>query len=193
MRFADSGARYVSETLTVAADPGKVARLEAVKADPAAPQVIFHRVADGETLKEIAQEWQIPRGAFVLWFTTKFPELYDAALKARADDLAHEALAIADEQSEVVKENGQTYDPDVPRDKLRVDTRLKLASQWDRARYGAKDTGPAGGGITVVVDRSCGGKVEITAGGSTLTVGGVSQEREISSTDASLTEAVGEI
>lgn len=146
-------------------DPGPLARLEAVKADQAAPKVIFHRLCDGETLKEIAKAWGVPRGQFVLWYTTEHSALYDAALKARADELAHEALAISDEQAEVVKENGQKFDPEVPRDKLRVDTRLRLAEKWDRARYGSKDNGPAGGGITVVVDRSCGGTVEITAGG----------------------------
>lgn len=61
---------------------------------------------------------------------------YEGALAAVADDLAHEALAIADEQAEVKKEDGTTYDPDVARDKLRVDTRLRMASKWSRERYG---------------------------------------------------------
>lgn len=174
----------MSDTLTLQTDPGPLARLEALKKDESAPNVIFQRLADGETLKEIAKEWQVPRGAFVLWFTTTFPELYDAALKVRADEIAHEALAISDEQALAISKQGTPYDPDVPRDKLRVDTRLKLASQWDRARYGAKDNGPVGGGVTVVVDRSCGGAVEITAGGTRLLVGGVPGEREIRSTEA---------
>jgi hypothetical protein len=152
-------------------DPGPLARLEAVKADPNTALTVFHRVADGETLKSIAKSWEVPRGAFALWFTTEHAALYEAALKVRADELAHEALDISDEQAEVVKKDGTTFDPDVARDKLRVDTRLKLAGVWDRARYGAKDSGPAGG-LTVVVDRSCGGSVQIEApGGSKVVVG----------------------
>lgn len=151
--------------LVIAPDPGPLARLEAVKADGAVPHVVFQRLCDGETLKDIAKAWELPRGRFVEWFTTQHSELYEAALKVRADEIAHEALAISDEQAEVEKKDGTTYDPDVARDKLRIETRLKLAEKWDRARYGSKDNGPAGGGITVVVDRSCGGTVEITAGG----------------------------
>lgn len=115
-----------------------MARLDAVKADQGAPSVIFQRLTDSETLQQIARAWGLPKGRFVEWFTTQHAELYDTALKVRADNLAHEALSISDEQNEVVKENGQTFDPDVPRDKLRIDTRLKIASKWDRSRYGDK-------------------------------------------------------
>lgn len=118
------------------ADPGPLARLEAVKADETAPSVIFQRLAEGESLKEIAVAWKLPKGRFVEWFSTQHSDLYDAALKVRAADLALEALEISDEQNEVVTESGKTFDPDVARDKLRVDTRLKLAAKWDRQRYG---------------------------------------------------------
>jgi len=120
-------------------DPGPLARLEDVKRDEGAPGEVFRLLTDPDepmTLRQIAKAWGLPRGRFVEWFTTEHAGLYDAALKVRTDDLAHEALAIADEQCEVVKENGETYDPDVGRDKLRVDTRLKLAAKWDRKRYG---------------------------------------------------------
>ena len=160
-------------------DPGPLARLEHVKLQEATPSVVFQRLCEGETLRDIAKAWQIPVGLFVEWFTTEHLVLFDTALKVRADQLAHEAVAIADEQKEAVDKNGKVFDPEVPRDKLRVDTRLKLAAQWDRARYGAKDSGPAGGGITVVVDRSCGGTVSIQSGDSKLVVAG-RQERIIS-------------
>lgn len=94
---------------------------------------------------------------------------YEAALEAVADDLVHEALEIADEQAEVVKEDGSKFDPDVPRDKLRVETRFRTASKWGKGRYGDKETAGAGG-MTVIVDRSCGGRVEITAGGATARI-----------------------
>jgi hypothetical protein len=108
------------------ADPGPLARLEGVKGDPSAPSVIFQRVAEGETLRDVARAWGLPRGRFVEWFSTEHSELYDRALKVRADELAHETLEIAD---------GATAEDSAPR-KLRVDTRLKLAEKWDRARYG---------------------------------------------------------
>jgi hypothetical protein len=120
-------------------DEGKMARLAAVKADENVPSVVFQRLCDGETLKDIAAAWELPKGRFVEWYTVEHAPLYDAALKVRADELAHEALAISDEQCEVTTEAGKTYDPEVPRDKLRIDTRLKLASKWDRRRYGEHD------------------------------------------------------
>lgn len=109
----------------IAPDPGPLARLEKVKSDPAAPMIIFARVAEGETLWDIARAWRVPGGGLTEWFSTEHASLYDAALKVRADALAHDALTIADEKNN-----------EVPRDKLRVDTRLRLAAKWDRRRYG---------------------------------------------------------
>jgi hypothetical protein len=122
-------------------DPGPMARLEDVKADAGSATEVFRLLTDPDgrmTLSGIAKLWRVPRGRFVEWFTTTHATLYDAALKVRADELAHEALEIADEQAEVVKENGETFDPNVQRDKLRADTRLKLAAKWDRSRYGER-------------------------------------------------------
>lgn len=113
-----------------------MARLEVVVAEATTPSVVFQRVAEGETLKAIAKSWGVPVGRFTQWYATEHSDLYDSALRVRADQLAHEALAISDEQHAVEKKDGTTYDPGVPRDKLRADTRLKLASKWDRARYG---------------------------------------------------------
>ena len=150
----------------VEVDPGPMARLEAVLEDVGAPQQVFDRLAEGESLREIAADWGVPRGRFVEWFTSEHAGLYDSALRARAGELAHETLGIADG---AVSET-------VGVDKLRVDTRLRLASHWDRARYGAaKDAGA--GGVTVVIDRTCGGTVQIEApGGSKLLVSGTSAD-----------------
>lgn len=151
-----------------ARDHGPMARLADVVADEGAPSEVFRLLTDADgprTLSQIAKAWAVPKGRFIEWFTTTHSALYDAALKVRADEIAHETLSIADEQAEVVKKDGSTFDPDVGRDKLRVETRLKLAAQWDRPRYGSKED-RSGGGITVIVDRSCGGTVEIEAGGA---------------------------
>lgn len=102
--------------------------------------VIVQRLTDGETLKEISRAWQIPYGRLAQWIVedTDRTAKYEAALRIWADALAQEAIAIADEQKEAEKPGGGTYDPEVGRDKLRIETRLKIASKWDRARYGDK-------------------------------------------------------
>lgn len=53
-------------------------------------------------------------------------ERYDFALKVKAEVIAHECLGIVDGADK----------EDVPGAKLRADTRLKLASKWNRDRYG---------------------------------------------------------
>jgi hypothetical protein len=148
-----------------------LARLDEVKADPTTMSVISQRVAEGETLKEIALAWQVPAGLLLRWVQEddeRWAE-YERSLALRADALIAETVAISDEQNEVVKENGQTFDPDVPRDKLRIDTRLKVAARYDRRRFGNTDSeGGGGGGLKVVVVRfpeagAGGGLPEITA------------------------------
>jgi hypothetical protein len=115
-----------------------MARYNHVIAQPETMSILVQRLTDGERLREIAKAWEIPYGRLAAWIAEN-PErksAYEAALSIWADSLAQEAVAIADEQAEVVKENGETYDPNVQRDKLRIDTRLKLASRWNRDRYG---------------------------------------------------------
>mgnify|MGYP001578805686 FL=1 len=126
-----------------------MARFEDVKVDVQAPGEIFQRLCEGDTLAKIAKEWRLPKGHFTRWFVETHVALFDAAAKVRADELVNEALAVADEQAEVVKKDGTTYDPDVPRDKLRVETRMRLAEKWDRARYGAQVKVEHSGGLVV--------------------------------------------
>lgn len=113
-------------------------------------------VAEGELPRNIAMRLGVKRGQMMLWVRSD-PErynLYLASLQALADEKAMEVLTISDEQSEVVKENGETYDPDVPRDKLRIDARKWLASRWDRARYGESDRNVnVGVGVKIVMSR----------------------------------------
>ncbi|MDZ4248680.1 MAG: hypothetical protein U0990_01130, partial [Candidatus Nanopelagicales bacterium] len=120
-----------------------MARLEVVKADAGAPSVIFQRLADGESLKEIAKQWAVPKGRFVEWFTTTHTDLYDAALKVRAADLALEAIDIADTPEKGVKTKTR---PDgslevsegdmIEHRRLQIETRKWLAEKFDRQRYG---------------------------------------------------------
>ena len=77
-------------------------------------------------MRGVAKAVGAPVGRFVEWYTTRHAGLYDTALKVRADALAHEALADAEGAT------AETVGPS----KLRVETKLKVASKWDRARYG---------------------------------------------------------
>lgn len=128
-------------------NPGPLANLEALKADEGAPLEIFSRVADGETLKSLAAQWHVAKGKFIHWFTTEHAELYDAALKVCAAELALEAYEAArgTPRQAVSAQGAPLFDDagkpilevlDVARDKLRADVALKIASKWDRARYG---------------------------------------------------------
>lgn len=112
--------------VVVGVDSGPMARLEVVVVDAATPGVVFQRVSEGETLKEIAKAWGVPVGRFTQWYMTEHGELYDAALKVRADQDATETVEIADGAST----------EDVQKAKLRVDARKWRSSKWDRERYG---------------------------------------------------------
>lgn len=124
--------------MIITADPGPMARLREVMADANSMSIIAQRLMDGETLKQIAKAWQVPYGKLAEWVIEDRDraDKYNAALKIWADSLAQECVAISDEQSAVEKRDGSTFDPDVPRDKLRIETRLKLAGKWNRERYG---------------------------------------------------------
>jgi hypothetical protein len=139
---------------------GPLARLEAVIADESVPGVVFQRVCDGETLRDIAKAWELPKGQFVRWFSTEHSELYDAALKVLADDLAHEALVKADAATP----------EDVACAKLSVDTRLKLAGKWDRKRYGEENESRNVAPVTIQIANLRGAPVTVTAGPAAIAV-----------------------
>ena len=132
----------------LAPDPGPISRLEAVVAQEHTPSVVFQRLTDAdrpETLREIAKAWQVPAGRFIEWFTTQHAERYDAALRVRADQLAHKALEVASTQQPGVttktKADGSievTEEDMLGHRKLYSETMLKLAGKWDRDRYGEK-------------------------------------------------------
>lgn len=102
----------------------KVDALERLKADPDGPERVYRMMTDREcprTLRKIANELGLQRGAFVHWFMEVHNDLYMRALRVRANELTDEALAIADASN----------DP-----KLQVETRRWLASRYDRQLYG---------------------------------------------------------
>lgn len=117
----------VSIAGSIEPDHGGMARLDALKGNPETPLEVFARVAEGETLRTIAKSWKVPPALFSEWYMTTHAERYAAARVARAEDLAYEAYSASLEPD--------TKD-DVPAAKLRADIALKLASRFDRDRYG---------------------------------------------------------
>lgn len=105
--------------------------------------IVVQRLTDGETLKQIAESWKIPYGRLAQWIieSRERTTQYNAALAIWADSIAQECVSIADGGAE-----GESHH----RDKLRIDTRLKLAGKWDRGRYGDQ----VGHNVTVKDDRT---------------------------------------
>lgn len=123
----------------------KMEMLEVVKKDPMTMEIVIQRVIDGESLKQIAVAWNLPVTRFVKWISEDDKRLadYENALKIRADELVHSSLETA--------VNGV----DVARDKLVIDTSMKVAGMWDRSKYGGeKATG--GAGINIIINRGGG-------------------------------------
>lgn len=83
---------------------------------------------EGCSLRGIAEHKGLRVGELARWiFATPEREAsYRGMLRVKADLLAHETLAIADEGGV----------EDVAHRKLKIDTRWKLLSRWDRQTYG---------------------------------------------------------
>jgi hypothetical protein len=120
----------------------KIQRLQLVVDDPMTMEVVIQRVIDGESLRQIARAWKLPVTRFVKWISDDEKRLaeYEGALRIRADELVHEALITA--------ETGE----DVARDKLVIDTGLKVAAMWDKQKYGGEKT-TGGAGINIIINR----------------------------------------
>jgi hypothetical protein len=93
---------------------------------------ICQRIADGETLADIAREYEMSRSVIQQWFG-RDPDRREALRRARvlaAASLADQALSIADQAE---SENVQVA-------KLRIETRRWLASRMDPEQYGDRPT-----------------------------------------------------
>jgi hypothetical protein len=92
---------------------------------------ICQRVSDDETLAEVCKAWDLPFGRVRAWIAAE-PEreaAYHAALRLRADQLAGETIAIADDVTAFPQQK-----------RVRIDTRFKLASYYDKQRFGDAPT-----------------------------------------------------
>lgn len=127
-------------------DKGPMWRLARLKEDAQAPGRIFQMLTQTgvgfpkAALPALARELEVPKGSFVEWFTSEHPGLYEAALRVIAADLAIKAAEAAIEATP----------EDVQVKRLQADVFLKLASRFDRARYG--DQGPQARSEIVVMD-----------------------------------------
>ena len=173
--MSGSGAVQVS-------DGGPVERYERLMERPVEEVMgeVCARVVEGDSLRTVARDMGLPVARFMTWVASDDERrgMYEGALRLRADELVHESLGVADnntvEMCDVrLKDGSMAQVPvaaDPQRDSLRVKTRLAAAGLWDRKRFGRGDGG--GVGLKVVVNRFGGGSdeshdqsVEITAQG----------------------------
>lgn len=114
---------------------------------------ICARVASGESLREWCESYALDRG--LVWaMLSETQDRLDRFYRAKegiAEDYVAEVVGISDEQAVCYTAQGTAFDPDVARDKLRIDTRLKAAALYNRARYSDKAQGGVGGNVTVQI------------------------------------------
>src|SRR5574340_366591 len=100
---------------------------------------ICERLAAGESLRVICSADDMPPEATVrLWAVDDregFAAQYARARDIGLDCVADAMIAISDEQAEVINDKGTVFDPDVNRDRLRVDTRKWYLSKIAPKRY----------------------------------------------------------
>ena len=127
----------------------KIQRLQVVVDDPMTMEIVIQRVLDGESLKAIARSWKLPVTRFIKWISDDEKRLaeYEGALRIRADELVYEAVERAEG---TIGPDGELSE--VARDKLVIDTNLKVAAFWDKTRYG-NEKAVGGSGITIVINR----------------------------------------
>jgi len=128
----------------------KMQRLQVVVDDPMTMEIVIQRVLDGESLKAIARSWKLPVTRFIKWISDDEKRLaeYEGALRIRADELVYEAVERAEG---TIGPDGELSE--VARDKLVIDTNLKVAAMWDRNKYGGEKT-TGGAGINIIINRS---------------------------------------
>lgn len=110
---------------------------------------IYYRLADGESLRKICRDLNMPdRGTIIEWYNTipEFRDLYDRARRMQLDLWAEEIIDIADDGTNdyVQRESrdGRTtvlVDFDhINRSKLRVDARKWMLASMQPKKYGTR-------------------------------------------------------
>lgn len=126
--------------------------------------VICSRIVEGESLRSICRDEEMPVCSTVFLWLQKheaFSEQYARARDAQADTLADEILEISDDaRNDWMQRNHGEDDPGwvangehIQRSRLRVDTRKWIASKLKPKKYGDKieatHQGPNGGPIVI--------------------------------------------
>jgi hypothetical protein len=100
--------------------------------------LICLRLAEGDSLRKICRDEDMPSvGTVCRWLTknTEFQEQYARAREAQGDTLFDECLDIADQYDKA----SDKLDPDhIQRAKLRIDTRKWMAGKLRPKKYGDK-------------------------------------------------------
>lgn len=108
---------------------------------------ICERIADGESLRSVCRDEQMPSKATVFRWLVEFPDFetkYAHAREAQADALVDEIVGIADEEAVTIKskdgeEVAVVFDQTaVARNKLRVAARQWTAEKLRPKKYGPK-------------------------------------------------------
>lgn len=133
LHTASNGAAAATEALAVVDRPGLV-------------EEVMAGVVARKSIAQIAEETGLGPIRLLAWINRYHAKDYNDAIAIRDDQMALEALLIADEQKEAIREDGTKFDPDVPRDRLRVETRLKLIG---RGGDGHLSVNVGAGGVSV--------------------------------------------
>ena len=98
---------------------------------------ILSRVMEGDTLKYIADDYDLDYGILWRWISSDKYMMaeYESALRGHADKLVHETKGIADESK----------DP-----KLMIDTRKWLSSKWDANRFSERSKVEVSGSVSLI-------------------------------------------
>lgn len=123
----------------------RASRFQFIIEQPNTLEVLCQRVAEGETVKEIAKAWDVPHGRLSAWLLADADRCaqYFRAQQVHAHTLVEEAVGIAD-----------NIEGDVKRDKLRIETRFQVAGYHAKDRYGAQEKTGGGTKVNVIVQRS---------------------------------------
>lgn len=132
--------------MTNAEQPKKVGRPSSFTQEIASE--ICERLAKGEPLTEICEDDRMPAWRTVYDWEKAQPEL--SAAIAHARDHGHDAIAARTRQTARGQTKRGDSSGDVQRDKLIVETDLKLLAKWN-PRYRDKQEIEHKGGVTMVM------------------------------------------
>jgi len=100
---------------------------------------ICERLAEGEPLAVICRDSHMPSSVVTVWQWAKDrPSLSESIAKARESGWDHIAWKVRKTARGKLTYEGGDSTGDIQRDKLIIDTDLKLLAKWDPKRYGDK-------------------------------------------------------